>query len=85
MAISKSGAQCVARRRAEFGEAVARWPHPQTFGGMEMLDVVGHPGNKTKLKEYRENGIIEVAKPETSAKSKQWRFSRWVYEKFEAI
>ena len=85
MAISKSGAQCVARRREEFAAAVARWPYPETFAGMDLLDIVGFPGNKIKLAEYRRNGMIEVAAPKAPGGGKRWRFARWVCEKFEEV
>ena len=85
MAISKSGAQCVARRREEFAAAVARWPYPETFAGMDLLDIVGFPGNKMKLAEYHRNGMIEVAAPKAPGGGKRWRFARWVCEKFDGV
>ncbi len=70
--------QTVRRNADAFRPAWERWPHPATFRGSEMLEVIGEAGRYGKMKTLRMQGIVERVERGTWAKGAMWRFAPWV-------
>ena len=70
--------QTVRRNADAFRPAWKRWPHPATFRGSEMLEVIGEAGRYGKMKTLRMQGIVELVVRRTSNTPAVWRFAAWV-------